>query len=413
MEAPLEGNGGMMTAYKDNYEDKLREILAEGMVGWEETSESYTLLLAIRQSGKRAVVFYKDLNEISLGLVKRYFSNMNIPAKMIWLSDRTEGAKEIENLAAHAGETLLFRMSGLYPGKKYAGHNPLRHLKQWAGMNLKLAREMRAWLFKDPLYCLKMRKLWKAAVTLQLPFVRERGEEIKNYVEENFERFLALLNRLEDEKSRETLIEVIRAAVSDDVYRGSEGSQYEKYWECYEHRDDEVLVNCGSAKGDTILKFLHQEYSYERIYAFEGDEAEYRGLLKILAVLPEKDRKKISAMQEYIGLDDSKENFDNRFMQSKVTLINMDIEGAEMGVLQGAKELIAKQRPVLAVCAYHKASDLIQIPDFIDSTAEKYHIYLRKYIGFEPDTLNEYLFYLIPEERLQKNAEGRKRTENA
>lgn len=223
MEAPLEGNGGKMTAYKDNYEDKLREILAEGMVGWEETSESYTLLLAIRQSGKRAVVFYKDLNEISLGLVKRYFSNMNIPAKMIWLSDRTEGAKEIENLAAHAGETLLFRMSGLYPGKKYAGHNPLRHLKQWAGMNLKLAREMRAWLFKDPLYCLKMRKLWKAAVTLQLPFVRERGEEIKNYVEENFERFLALLNRLEDEKSRETLIEVIRAAVSDDVYRGSEG----------------------------------------------------------------------------------------------------------------------------------------------------------------------------------------------
>ena len=77
----------------------------------------------------------------------------------------------------------------------------------------------------------------------------------------------------------------------------------------------------------------------------------------------------------------------------------MDIEGAEVGVLKGAKEIIKKYRPVLAICAYHKPSDLIDIPLLITSTVPDYHIFLRKYIGQEPNTLNEFLYYAVPEER--------------
>ena len=77
----------------------------------------------------------------------------------------------------------------------------------------------------------------------------------------------------------------------------------------------------------------------------------------------------------------------------------MDIEGAELDVLLGGIETIKRFRPVLAICAYHKAADLVDIPRFIRKTLDRYLIYLRKYRGFEPNTFNEYVYYAIPEER--------------
>lgn len=194
-------------------------------------------------------------------------------------------------------------------------------------------------------------------------------------------------------------MEIIRAAVTDDIYRLLEGTQYDKYWECFKLRKDEVLVNCGSASGDTILKFLLKNQGFEKIYAFEGNLSEYSQLVTIINELPNQYIERIETVNEYIGLEASTESFNHKFNQKKLTLINMDIEGAEMGVLKGASEIIVSQRPVMAVCAYHKAADLIEIPFFIDSVVNDYYIYLRKYKGYEPNALNEWLYYLVPKER--------------
>ena len=40
----------------------------------------------------------------------------------------------------------------------------------------------------------------------------------------------------------------------------------------------------------------------------------------------------------------------------------MDIEGCEYEALDGARECIKKNRPILAICAYHRRDDLLRLP---------------------------------------------------
>ena len=65
--------------------------------------------------------------------------------------------------------------------------------------------------------------------------------------------------------------------------------------------------------------------------------------------------------------------------EQKIGMIKMDIEGAELSALQGAKRTIQRDRPFLAICVYHKVGDVLQIMDFINSLEPDYRFYLRQY----------------------------------
>jgi FkbM family methyltransferase len=61
--------------------------------------------------------------------------------------------------------------------------------------------------------------------------------------------------------------------------------------------------------------------------------------------------------------------------------IKLDVEGFELSVLKGAINTIKKDRPNLAVCLYHKAEDLWEIPTWLlDNFPEAgYKYYLRQH----------------------------------
>ncbi|MEO5349986.1 MAG: FkbM family methyltransferase [Magnetococcus sp. YQC-3] len=63
----------------------------------------------------------------------------------------------------------------------------------------------------------------------------------------------------------------------------------------------------------------------------------------------------------------------------RVDFIKMDIEGAEMEALQGAKETLRKFRPDLAVCIYHHPDHIYQIPEWIANLDLGYHLYMDYY----------------------------------
>jgi hypothetical protein len=75
----------------------------------------------------------------------------------------------------------------------------------------------------------------------------------------------------------------------------------------------------------------------------------------------------------------------------------MDIEGAEPDALAGAGGLVARHRPVLAVCVYHVQNHLWRLPLQMRALADDYRYYLRPYNEEGWDLV----CYGVPAERLR------------
>ena len=72
----------------------------------------------------------------------------------------------------------------------------------------------------------------------------------------------------------------------------------------------------------------------------------------------------------------------------------MDIEGAELDALAGARRSIQTHRPILSICVYHKQDDLWRIPLFINALAEDYRLFLRRMRPMEKS------WYAMPFQRI-------------
>lgn len=67
-------------------------------------------------------------------------------------------------------------------------------------------------------------------------------------------------------------------------------------------------------------------------------------------------------------------------IKKPVDMIKLDIEGAEANAILGMKDIIHKNKPVLAICIYHKQDDFITLPKFILSIVPEYKIFFRQYL---------------------------------
>ncbi|HBB29082.1 MAG TPA: hypothetical protein DC000_07520, partial [Clostridiales bacterium] len=81
-------------------------------------------------------------------------------------------------------------------------------------------------------------------------------------------------------------------------------------------------------------------------------------------------------------------------IHEKINFIKMDIEGAELDALLGARTHIISDRPKLAICVYHTVQDIWKIPQFIYNCNNKQKFYLRYHGTNVPEEL---VFYANPE----------------
>jgi FkbM family methyltransferase len=181
--------------------------------------------------------------------------------------------------------------------------------------------------------------------------------------------------------------------------------------------DHEVFVDCGAYDGDSIRTFLDQpKKSFKKIYGFEPDPANFRKLREEVSLRAERDS--ITLQCAAVGAHNGSVTFsgdgneassvgkgemvvncitlDEVLSGTEPTYIKMDIEGAELDALNGARKIIQRHSPVLAICSYHLQNHLWKIPLLIQSMNPSYSFFLRPHLLEGWDLV----CYAIPKSRL-------------
>ena len=71
----------------------------------------------------------------------------------------------------------------------------------------------------------------------------------------------------------------------------------------------------------------------------------------------------------------------------RVGFLKLDVEGAELAALRGAEATLRRDRPKLAVAAYHDDGDLVELPAWIDGLGLGYELYLDHFTPGREETI--------------------------
>jgi len=183
----------------------------------------------------------------------------------------------------------------------------------------------------------------------------------------------------------------------------------------------DVVLDVGGCLGDSALYFASLVGPSGRIYTFEFDPENLEVMRANLALNPEL-AKRIEIVEEALW-DRSGESLEfvpggrvtaltterqgsthtattitlDDFVQqvglARLDFVKMDVEGAELRVLAGAREALDRHAPKLAVAAYHRDDDLVLIPDAIAAAGQGYRCFLESFSPLEDETV---LFARVP-----------------
>ena len=226
-----------------------------------------------------------------------------------------------------------------------------------------------------------------------LPTIVARGEE-----------FVATEPLLDDEASAELLYASLIYHLDTDrealVCSNRPGDSTYFRTGLFELSDDEVYVDCGSYDGDTVRNFVHVTRThFQRVHAFEPDPANFARMEQWLARQSGfAFSRRITLHQEAVGDRTGSLTFNStggegacvplfgpeekrlvgvkegisvpavrldEAITDRISLLKLDVEGHELEILRGALRHLQRDRPRLAICAYHLPADLIDLPRFL------------------------------------------------
>lgn len=223
-------------------------------------------------------------------------------------------------------------------------------------------------------------------------------------IKENIQAYSNVYELLSDERSKEIFVAVQMYRMTRDfkyiswIY-DAEKKQY--FAPEINLNSGEVVVDCGAYIGDTLLDFIEQRLIPRKYFLFEPNDKNYAKLMENVEkaskdgvqTIPYKagvfnDNTKLyftdAADSSCISDNATGNSIDvvalDKIINEPVSFIKMDIEGAELEALEGAKDLIVTYKPKLAICLYHKQSDFYKIPLFIKQICPEYkHFLIRHY----------------------------------
>ena len=236
-----------------------------------------------------------------------------------------------------------------------------------------------------------------------LPVIKERADE-----------YFALIDSLDDEFSKATTVSVLLSQMTGDhgYRRGVERPYHTLYFNTglFRLSDKEVFVDCGASVGESISNLLREtnmklEHSFEiepdRFNVLKLEKLRMRlarfGLLNRIEVVPcaVGDCEDVVPFNHVGGhsgsvsasaTDTVRMTTIDKVTEQFATFIKMDLEGYERFALAGARETIARCRPKLAISAYHRPDDLIEITKFVRSIRPDYKVGVQHHTFHRWDT---------------------------
>ena len=249
----------------------------------------------------------------------------------------------------------------------------------------------------------------------------QKFHELNTYkiIEANKDKIEKVRELLADEKSKKVYDAIVeKTKYNIDDYTDIADDLYEHYFSdgFFTYGENEVFIDGGAFQGeDTIrLSRVIGKDKIKRVYCFEPDQSNFDKCVRNLQKHFEdkgKGEKDAHVGEHYSVLKSGlwNENSNVGFisygthasvfaelrnaaspnsvpgvriddvigLDEKVTLIKMDIEGAEIQALQGAEDTIRRDAPKLAICIYHMIEDLWTIPLYIHSLNPDYKLFVR------------------------------------
>lgn len=226
------------------------------------------------------------------------------------------------------------------------------------------------------------------------------------------DKVMACYDKMEDAVSRQVYSDVVTAHINGTYLQGTPDSLRDAYFALEQFGAEdagEVLVDCGAWVGDTIERYIWNTCGlFEKIVAFEPDADNFAAIQRRLERLNKEwnfEETKIMAYPFGVSDIDTQMAFEpyqnglgskfvwggknpdgkglcrtvtlDGFLKERYSFLKADIESYEYRMLLGAKEGIRKWKPKIAVCIYHNAVDLYEIPLLIHAIEKNYRFAVR------------------------------------
>lgn len=215
----------------------------------------------------------------------------------------------------------------------------------------------------------------------------------------NVDKFRWLYEHLCDYRSKYTLIGIIEYWFDFNInklHRLTE-TVYSDYYDLdiVQCGEDEVFVDLGAYTGDSVRDFIQTYGEYKMIYAYELSPSTFHTLERNTCEYSniELRQKGVSSKDGYMYMNDKLNGARNKILdegdtrvevvaldsdiKEKITLVKMDIEGAEKDAIIGMKNHIENEKPKLMISSYHIPEDIFEVPNLINSIRDDYKFYMR------------------------------------
>ena len=217
-----------------------------------------------------------------------------------------------------------------------------------------------------------------------------------DFARKNEDKLRQVYNILADEHSKKVFENTVMYKLSAKLdYLFSCQSEVDEAYSLLNLSDEEIFVDLGAYRGDTVSEFINHTSGYNKIYAVEPDRKTFKKLEQNTKDLNNiflynvciSDKKGLIPFSMKSGRNSSAgagellnaESVDSILATQKASYIKFDVEGSELLAIKGAYNTIKNFKPKMNIACYHRNEDIFSIPLEVLKIRSDYKVYLRHY----------------------------------